>query len=279
MTATRTAAPPGPATAGGFDPGMFICNVVPSVGTENDWRFGDSIESGAVTAPGALPPSVDLRAPWWTINSQESTGSCVGWAVADGLVRYQLVQAGRIGQAAPLSPRYVWMASKETDVIVTRPETFIERAGTTLKAAVDVARKYGVALETELPFHIPTNMFSGNENAFYASCAQRRITSYFNLLRDLPAWKSWLATQGPILAALQVDASWDDAAATGGEVDDFQPATVRGGHAICIVGYRANGRFIVRNSWGTGWGDGGFGYLSPAYVLAAFFDESYGITA
>ena len=53
---------------------------------------------------------------------------------------------------------------------------------------------------------------------------------------------------------------------------------MRGGHAVCIVGYRSDGRFIVRNSWGTGWGDHGFGYLAPSYISAAFFDESYGIT-
>ena len=57
----------------------------------------------------------------------------------------------------------------------------------------------------------------------------------------------------------------------------LNPTTVRGGHAVCIVGYTAD-RFIVRNSWGTGWGDGGFAYVTDSYVLAAFFTESYGIT-
>lgn len=56
------------------------------------------------------------------------------------------------------------------------------------------------------------------------------------------------------------------------------PATVAGGHAICIVGYRPDGRFIVRNSWGTAWGDKGFAYVSPGYIQAAFFDESYVMT-
>ena len=45
-----------------------------------------------------------------------------------------------------------------------------------------------------------------------------------------------------------------------------------------MVGYRADGRFIVRNSWGRGWGDGGFAYASDAWVRAAFLAESYGIT-
>ena len=146
----------------------FICNVIPSKGTDNDWQLVDSIAAGSIGAPAALPKSVDLRASWWAINNQENTGSCVGWATADGVVRYHMVKAGRITQKQLLSPRHVWMASKETDTITTRPESFIEGAGTTLKAAVDVARKHGVALMDDLPFHIQTKMFTGNENTFYA---------------------------------------------------------------------------------------------------------------
>ena len=256
----------------------YICNVVPSRGTESDWSFRDSVESGALGAVAKLPASVDLRAPWWTINDQENTGSCVGWATADGVLRHHMFKAGKIGQADLLSPRHIWMASKETDTITARPETFIEEAGTTLKAAVDIARKQGVALMADLPFHLATAMYLGGENTFYASCAQRRIISYFNLGKNLPDWKTWLSTNGPILAAFSVDASWDNATSTDGNVDTFQPDTVRGGHAICVVGYRADGRFIVRNSWGTGWGDNGFGYLTPEYITDAFFDESYGVT-
>jgi C1A family cysteine protease len=94
----------------------------------------------------------------------------------------------------------------------------------------------------------------------------------------LSKWRSWLASHGPILAGLSVDATWDSATATHGLLDTFQPDTVRGGHAVCVVGYTAEKRFIVRNSWGTAWGDKGFCYPSEAYINAAFFPESYGIT-
>src|SRR6478735_3143254 len=93
------------------EPTKFICNVVPSHDTERDWSLNDAIAVGAIESV-ALPAAVDLRAPWWKINNQESTGSCVGWASADGVVRYRMTKARRIKQSEMLSPRHLWMASK-----------------------------------------------------------------------------------------------------------------------------------------------------------------------
>lgn len=280
--AKRTATKKGRTTARKAEeetpPSQRICNLVPSKGTEKDWSFGDAVASGTLEAVAALPASVDLRAAWWKVGNQESTGSCVGWATADGVVRYHLVAAGKLPKTTLLSPRFVWMGSKETDEFTNRPETFIEGAGTSLKAAMDVVRKYGAVTMTDLPFHISTMMYSGNENAFFASAAQRRVSAYFNLRRNLAQWKTWLATRGPILAGLSVDQTWDNATNTGGNIDTFLPNTVRGGHAITIVGYTSSGRFIVRNSWAETWGDRGFGYVSAAYIAAGFFDEAYGVS-
>lgn len=256
-----------------------ICNLLPSRGREKDWRMAHAVAAGAVaTAKPALPPSVDLRAAWWPVGDQEMTGSCVGWASTDGVARRLLVQAGKLGQGEALSPRFTWMASKETDELVSRPETFIEGAGTTLKAALEILRNYGAVPESLLPFHIVTAMYLDDENSFFATAATRRIAAYFNLLKNFDDWRHWLAEHGPILAGLNVDATWDNAAATQGKLDTYQPATVRGGHAVCIVGYTADKRFIVRNSWGKGWGDGGFGYASEDYINAGFYDEAYGAT-
>jgi C1A family cysteine protease len=256
-----------------------ICNLVPSRNTERDWSIEHAIAASAIAAPAAtLPASVDLRVAWWNIGDQERTGSCVGWASTDGVARYHMVKAGKIAQPGLLSVREVWMAAKETDEFISRPETFIEGAGTSLKAAMEILRKYGVVPESLLPFHISTTMYLGDENTFYATAATRRVASYFNLAKNLANWRTWLATHGPIMAGLNVDATWDNATATHGKLDTFQPNTVRGGHAVCVVGYTTDQRFIIRNSWGTSWGDHGFAYASEAYINAGFFNESYGVT-
>lgn len=193
-------------------------------------------------------------------------------------MRYHLVKAGKLGESDLLSPRFTWMASKETDEFVIRPETFIEGAGTSLKAALDICKKYGVVLDKLLPFQITNLMYAGNENQFYAQASQRRASAYFNMGKNMGQWRTWLASNGPILVGLNVDATWDNATETHGLLDAFLPETARGGHAVCVVGYREDRRFIVRNSWGSAWGDNGFAYASEAYINAAFFDEGYGVT-
>lgn len=253
-----------------------VCNIVPSKGTDHDWTFSDAQASSALAAPAAPPTSKDLRDAAWSINDQEQTGSCVGWATADGVVRWHMTKANRLAKKEMLSPRFVWMASKETDEFTSRPETFIELAGTSLKSALDICRKYGTVPETLLPFKVNLMMFGGDEDVFFATAAQRKIGSYFNLQKNLVQWKSWIAANGPILAALTVDATWQNATNTQGKLDVFQPATASGGHAIAVVGYTPT-HFIIRNSWGTSWGDKGFAYATPQYIAAAFFNEAYGI--
>jgi len=58
------------------------------------------------------------------------------------------------------------------------------------------------------------------------------------------------------------------------------PATtdvILGQHAVLIVGYEPSGatvdRFLIRNSWGTMWRDGGYAWLPASYV------QTYGVEA
>jgi C1A family cysteine protease len=253
-----------------------ILNCLPSPNTETDFRFRHAADAGLLTAGArATPASKDLREAWWEIGDQGATGSCVGWATADGLLRWHFVSAARAPKSPKLSPRFTWMAAKETDQYVAQPTTFIETDGTSLKAALDVSRKWGAVSNTVLPFE-SGKLYDGEVATFYAISTQLKIAAYFNLGTNLSDWRQWIAHNGPILTRLNVDSTWDNATQTKGRMTTYRPATVRGGHAVALVGYTSRG-FIVRNSWGTSWGDKGFGYPSNAYASKAF-TEAYGVT-
>lgn len=185
------------------------------------------------------------------------------------------MKATRLVKDARLSPRFQWMASKETDEFQSRPTTFIETDGTSLKTSLDISRKYGAVLDALLPFEGGA-LYPGPAQTFYAIASQRRIANYFNLGTSLASWRGWLANKGPILTRLNVDETWDNATSTVGKLATYKPTTEPRGHAVALVGYTAT-HLIVRNSWGTSWGDRGFAYASNAYAQAAF-TEAYGVS-
>lgn len=252
-----------------------ILNVIPSKDAGSDWGFENAADAGVLERALALPATKDLRESWWKINDQGSTGSCVGWATADSVLRWMFVKAGRLKPNELLSPRFIWMAAKETDEFIKQPTTFIEEDGTSLKAALDIARKYGSVRDSILPF-TTGQLYPNPAKTFYALAAKLKIASYFNLGNNLGNWRTWLATKGPILTRLDVDATWDEATENKGILETYQEQTAYGGHAVALVGYTATA-FIVRNSWGTGWGDKGFAYASWSYAQAAF-TEAYGVS-
>ena len=259
----------------------YILNCLPSPKPEKNWTLATAAAAGitarSTTRSAAAAANIDLREAWWGVGDQGNSGSCVGWGTADGVLRWHFVKAGRLTKTERLSPRYIWMASKETDQYTTRPTSFIESDGTWLTAALGIAQKFGAVTDKVLPFKLggASQMYTGTANTFYALASQRRIASYFNLGRDLTKWRDWLATKGPILTRLDVDQAFMGATSTKGKLDTYTPNAGIGGHCVALVGY-VNGPFIVRNSWGAGWGDKGFAYAADGYAQPAF-TEAFGV--
>jgi C1A family cysteine protease len=251
-----------------------IFNCIGSRKTEKDWVFESA--AGARAAQTNIPISKDLRATWWKIANQEQTGSCVGWATGDSVLRWHFVKKGLLKKEQLLSVRYLWMASKETDTDVNYATTFLEGAGTSIKTALDIARKFGTVQESVLPFG--GSLSPLDEDVFYAKAANGKIASYYNLIKGdkLANYRNWIANNGPIAVRLECDSTWD-AIGSDGVLDEYDrdSAGPEDGHAVALVGYTKN-HFIVRNSWGTNWGDKGFAYATNAYTAAAF-DEAYGV--
>ncbi len=88
------------------------------------------------------------------------------------------------------------MAAQETDEFVCRPTTFIERDGTRLKAARDVAREFGVVREQVLPF---------KSGELYRGDARRRIQG-FGGVRELPEGAE--VSMGYLLASAAARPHW-----------------------------------------------------------------------
>lgn len=254
----------------------YLLNCIPSTTPEEDWTFEDAVDAGVISSSPNLPLEKDLRADWWRVDDQGKTGACVGYATAFGVLRWHYVNAGLLNksQSAAQKPsaRFIWMANKETDNLNKYPTTFIESSGTQTKSALKIARKYGCVTESILPMN--GGLSKLKSAAFYTMASRFRINSFHSLGTDANKWRAWIATQGPVLTRLNVDSAWYEATQNNGKLEHYRANTARGGHAVCLVGYTGNG-FIVRNSWGDDWGDGGFAYATDNYAIEAF-TEAYG---
>jgi len=253
--------------------GKRILNCVPSRNTQNDWLYEHATAARGKTK-ASLPSSKDLRASWWRIGNQGDTGACVGWAAADSVLRWYIVKAGKLKPSERLSVRFLWMASKELDIWTSHATTFLEGSGTSIKTALDVARKYGLVKDSVLPFNGKLSRL--DEEQFYALAANLKIASYYNLVKGnkLENIKKWLVQHGPVLTRLDCDKTWDNISAKG-ILDKYNKPDPDAGHAVAIVGYTKD-HFIIRNSWGTAWGHKGFAYATPGYAEEAF-QEAYGV--
>ncbi len=256
--------------------GKRLYNSIESHDQHEDWSLRKARALGLSAKQTKIPPAKDLRRDWWNIGNQGATGSCVGWALADSVLRYHFVKAGKLRKHEHISVRYIWMAAKEMDHKCTYPTTFLDDAGTSAKSALRVATKIGVLKTSVLPFE--GGLVKLKEAHFLNVAGRLKVKAYFNLCGTqagkLDRFKEWLAFHGPILTRLKVDPSWTNIKPDG-QLRKYDRAKANGGHAVSIVGYTSS-HFIIRNSWGPAWGDNGFAYASYDYATDAFH-EAYGI--
>jgi C1A family cysteine protease len=99
----------------------------------------------------------------------------------------------------------------------------------------------------------------------YDSDQSRSCPDRANRIIKISSWKTipnasqakeWLVTRGPLMTGMNV---YEDFYYYNGGVYREAYGGYVGDHAVCIVGYNdAQGYWICKNSWSTGWGDNGW---------------------
>jgi C1A family cysteine protease len=154
--------------------------------------------------------------------------------------------------------------------------TVSEDSGATIRDAVKAMNQYGVCDETLWPYDV--NKFTVNPPAAaWTAAATHKVTSYHAVTDgDLETMKTVVASGFLVGFGFQVyDAMLTAQVAKTGLLCYPKPSeSLQGGHAVCLVGYDdakvmpdgTKGSFLVRNSWGTGWGLSGYFWMSANYV-------------
>jgi hypothetical protein len=139
--------------------------------------------------------------------------------------------------------------------------------GGQIDLASDFIKSTGLPPESYFPY-------TGTDN----SCSNAR-PGWQNATREIGGWmwvtgtssgngvdalKSSLYNYGPLVTTMAVYNDFDDY--TGG-VYSYTWGNLTGYHAIELIGYDDNNQcFIVKNSWGTGWGESGFFRIAYSQV-------------
>lgn len=224
---------------------------------------------GLTAKSAKAPGSVDLRAWCSPVEDQGNLGSCTANAGV-GLVEY--FERRAYGKYLDASRLFLYKATRDLLHWTGDTGAFLR---TTMKAMV----LFGVPPEEYWPYKIPT--FDNEPPPFcYAFAQNYQAIDYYRL--DPPGTiqsellariKHYLAAGFPSMFGFTVYSSIYEVGGDGKIPYPSPGEKVVGGHAVDAVGYddqmkvgKFKGALLIRNSWGTGWGDKGYGWLPYAYV-------------
>jgi len=242
----------------------------------------DTTQSTAKSQKLSLPTRVDeIRQYCSQVEDQGILGSCTAQAGV-GMVEY--FERKAFGKHIDASSLFLYKVTR--NLLRLRGDT-----GAYLRSTMGAMRLFGVPPEEYWKYDI--SKFDKEPPAFcYAFAKNYQAINYVRL--DIPnvtkeillnTIKDNLSKGIPSMFGFTVHESIEQASAANslakGNIP-FPSSTERvlGGHAVMAVGYdddlkienngcgqETTGAILIRNSWGTNWGNQGYGYLPYQYVL------------
>ncbi|MBV5319940.1 MAG: cysteine protease [Chlorobium phaeobacteroides] len=238
------------------------------------------IPQTAKTLKSALPAQVDLRQWCSPIENQGLLGSCTAQS-AVGVIEY--FQCRAFGKYIDASALFLYKATR--NLMGVTGDT-----GAWLRNTVGAVALCGVPPEKYWKYTDQDPDFDNEPGGFiYAVADNFEALKYFchdplgakkpaNLV--LQSVKKYLAAGIPSMCGFYGFNSFEQSDNKGAIPYPCPDEHASWGHAIMVVGYddekkvvntacgkATTGALRIRNSWGTGWGEEGYGWLPYEYVL------------
>ncbi|MDJ0611751.1 MAG: C1 family peptidase [Kiloniellales bacterium] len=200
------------------------------------------------------------------VEDQESLGSCTAQA-AVGMLEYMMRRA----QQTHVDGSRLFVYKVTRKLLGWTGDT-----GAYLRSAMQAIATFGMPPETFFPYDIAR--FEEEPDAFlYAFAGNYKALDYTRL--DPPGRDGaaiLLNVKHALRARFTVMFGFSVYSSISGDADVPYPTNrdkLTGGHAVLAVGYDddwrigdCKGAIKFKNSWGTGWGDGGYGFLPYKYI-------------
>ena len=206
---------------------------------------------------GTPPAKADLRPFFTPVKNQGTLGACSAFAL---VAIYEYILRKNHQQNADLSEAFVYYnVRRKENALGSDP-------GSSLYNVVLSMGSDGVCAENLCPYTEDPHMPQPSEHAYY-DALQRKIVKALNVRPDVRHIKAAVADGYPVAVSLKVFESF---ASESGFIPRPSDEEIQHGqsgyHAMVVCGYSDEEKvFIVRNSWGTKFGDRGYCYIPYSY--------------
>ena len=223
-----------------------------------------ALEDLSYSSVGEILDEVDLRPKFKNeVEQQEMTSSCSANAVVANTEFVIAVKYGNTPRFSypELSRRFIYYEGRAVDGLQT-----VDR-GSVIRSVVTRATQVGICEEALFPFFTtPSAMLERPPAECYTEAAKHKILRV-ERIQSLDDALNCLSRGYPFVFGFQTYTLSMQIAGQTAKMP-MPSGTRNGGHAVCIVGFKRSTReFIMRNSWGTSWGDRGYCTMPFDYVI------------
>ena len=235
-----------------------------------------SFQATRVVAPKVLPKppaapvlkKVDYRSKQTPVIDQGYLGSCTACSL--------VAQYGYVVKGAMIgSPLFLYYNERKRDGTVSSD------AGSTVTSGIASLRTTGLCSEAAWPYVVSKFTVQPPTGA-YGVASGHVVTQATKFTNTLANCKKVLDAGGCFTFGFLVYTSFMSTivAKTGVVPMPKRGERLLGGHAVTCVGYDDTKQmFIVKNSWGTAWGDVGYFYMPYAYMSGYYSWDFWTINA
>jgi C1A family cysteine protease len=215
-----------------------------------------------------LPSKVDLRPKCPPVYNQGQLGCCTGNGIA-AAIEFDQMKLGKKN----FEPSRLFIYYNER----VMENTVASDAGAQIRDGIKSVATVGAPPESVWPYDI--KKFADQPPPLaYTDAKLDLVASYAKVAQVLQQMQGCLASGYPFVIGFTVYESFESAAVAKSGIAPM-PAPgeqVVGGHCVVAVGYDDKTRtFILRNSWGTGWGIKGYFTLPYEYLCDAHLASDF----
>jgi hypothetical protein len=214
---------------------------------------------------GYIPPKVDLSSRMLPPGYQGLQSSCVAWAVAYSAQSYYANNA----KQPSLNKRFVGSPAFIYNQLTTDPGRC--QSGTSVIDALSLLKQQGVPNLSEFPYY--ENSCSETPSEQIKSIAgNQRIAGFNHIQRnDIETIKTQLYAGNPVIFGMNIPQSFLDF--RGQSIYSDIDSGAFDAHAMVLIGYDDNkSAFKIINSWGSWWGDKGYGWIDYKTLVSRAYE-------